>query len=115
MPEREWPTFPSSGQPGQSCCFTRIEDLALPGAERLIEPLGEAPDSAGVHAQIRAIRPGAGSKIDPRQPVLVQPDTNFEIVFKAEEPPRAPDPNKARQIVRLEYSPPATLLDECHT
>ena len=115
MPEREWPTFPSSGQPGQSCCFTRIEDLAVPGSEGLIEPRGEAPYSAGVCAQIHAARPGAGSEVDPRQSVLVQPNMNFEIVFLAEEPGGTMDPNETCEVVRLEHSPPGVLPDEFDT
>ncbi len=86
----------------------------MPGVEHLIEPAGEAPDAAGVHAQIRSTPPGVGSNVDPRQPVLVQHDTNFEIVFIAEDPRRTPDPNKANQVVRLELFPPVGLLDEIH-
>ena len=87
----------------------------MPGVEQPIEFLEEAPDPADVHAQIHATLPGAGSNIDPCQRVLVQPDTNFEIVFEAEHRRGAPDPNKAHEIIRLEQSPAGALPDEFHT
>ena len=87
----------------------------MPGVEQPIEFLEEAPDAADVHTQIHATLPGTGSNIDPCQRVLVQPDTNFEIVFEAEDHRGAPHPNEAREIIRVEQSPAAAPLDEFHT
>ena len=87
----------------------------MPGVEQPIEFLEKAPYAADVHAQIHATLPGTGPNIDPCQRVLVQPDTNFEIVFETKDQRGAPDPNEAREIIRLEQSPAAALLDEFHT